>query len=358
MLIDHIARLAGEKSVACVSLSLNTHRTHPDNQKDAIELKNLCKEAETRLLQEWDKRDIQPLLTRIQGLPEQVDIQSNLDSLHIFVSNETQEVVRSPFRTHENRVHIGDAFAVRPLIKAFTRTHSYLIMVLGQSGVHLYEAENDAIQNEVINGDFPFGENQHYLTDKEKKSDAKKMDDQVREFLNKVDKALVKVAHDTGLKVVVVSTQDNYDRLMQVADRPSVYQGQVAIDYNKLSTHKIATDAYRFMQLQMSYDRAAQIDEVREAVGQSKVVTDLNEIYRAALEGRADLLLVHEEYAQPVMMNGDTEFTVIDDAHTPGAHEDIVSDIAWQVMLRKGRVVFTKQDGLQSLGSIALKLRY
>lgn len=358
MLIDQIARLAAERSTACVTISLNTHRTHPDNLKDGIELKNLCKDAENRLLGEFDKKSIQSLLQRLQELPEKVDVNRNLDSLHVFLSNETQELVRSPFRTPESRVQINDNFAVRPLIKAFTRTNSYLIMVLGQSGVHLYEAENDAIQAEVQNGDFPIGENPYYLTDKEKKSDAKKVDDQVREYLNIVDKALVRAHLDTGLDCVVVCTQDNYDRLRQVADKPSVYLGHVAIDYNNMANHKVAADAYRFMQLHMSHKRADQIAEVQQAVGQSRVITDLNDIYRATMEGRADLLLIHEDYVQPVQMTGETDFTVVDDPAVPGVVDDIVSDIAWNVMLRKGRVVFTKQEGLQNFGKIALKVRY
>ncbi|MCO6486312.1 MAG: hypothetical protein J5I41_11120 [Saprospiraceae bacterium] len=358
MLIDQISRLAAEKGAPCITISLNTHRTHPDNLQDAITLKNLVKEAESRVLASYDKRAVQPLLQRLQSVPDKVDANRNLDSLHLFLSNDTEEVVRSPFRTTDARIQIHEHFAVRPLIKAYTRTQSYLIMVLGQAGVQLYEAENDAIQTEIRNGDFPFGENTNVITDREKRSDAKKLDEMVREYFNVVDKALVKVVNETGLPCVVVSTQDNWDRLQQVADRPAVYQGHVAIDYNHMAPHQIAEDTYSFMRLQMSQQRARLIEEVRYAVGQSKVITDLNEIYRAALEGRGDLLLVHEDYAQPVLMQGETEFTPVDDPQQNGVVDDIVSDIAWNVLLRKGRVVFTRQEGLQDFGRIALKVRY
>jgi hypothetical protein len=358
MLIDQIHRLASERAVACATISLNTHRTHPANQQDAIVLKNLSKNLEERLLAEYEKRDVLPMLNQLKDLHERIDVNKNLDSLHVFLSNNLLEVVRSPFRTPEDRAYLDDTFAVRPLIRAYTRTQSYLIMVLGQSGIQLFEAENDAIQEEIKDHGFPFAENQIYTTDSAKRSDSKKMDDMVREYFNRMDKGLVQVCHDSGLRCVVISTRDNFDRLMQVADRPDLYLGHVNIDYNHTAPHKLAADAWSFMQGELKKGRAADIQEVQKAVSQSKVLTDLASIYRAVREGRGDLLVIHEDYAQPVMMTGEGTFDIVDDPTTPGAIDDIVSEIAWETMLKKGRVVFTRIDDLANLGQIALKTRW
>jgi hypothetical protein len=358
MKINLINKLASERNDACVTISFNTHRTHPDNQQDTIKLKNLLKDAEGRLLQQFDKRSIQPLLENLQILSDKVDVNRHLDSAHIFVSNETLEVIRSPFRTPEDLVHISDSFTVRPLIRAYTRTESYMIMVLGQSGVHLYEAENDSIQHEITDHDFPFGENQIYTTDKAKKSDSKKMDDMVREYFNRVDKSLLHVFNDYGMNVVVVSTPENYEALMEVADRPSIYYGHVNIDYNNTAPHKLAADAWTLMQHIMKKGREEVIAEVQRAVGPGKVVTDLGEVYRAAKEGRGDTLIIHEDYAQPVFFHVDGTFDIVEDATTPGAVDDLVSDIAWEVIQKKGSVVFTRIEELANLGKIALKLRW
>lgn len=358
MLIDQIHRLASEKAVTCATISLNTHRTHPDNQQDAIKLKNLCKELENRLLGEYEKRDVLPMLNQLSDLAERVDVNKNLDSLHLFLSNNLLEVVRSPFRTAEEKVYLDDAFVVRPLIRAYTRTQSYLIMVLGQSGIHLYEAENDAIQGEVTDHGFPYPANEIYTTDSNKRSDGKKMDDFVREYFNRMDKGLVQVCNDSGLRCVVVSTRDNFDRLMQVADRPQFYLGHVNIDYNNTAPHKLAADAWSFMQGELKKGRIADIQEVHQAVSQNKVLTDLASIYRAVREGRGDLLVIHEDYSQPVMMTDDGAFNIVEDPTTPGAMDDIVSEIAWETMLKKGRVVFTRIEDLASLGKIALKTRW
>lgn len=41
--------LATEKNTPCVTISLNTHRTHPDNAQDVILLKNLKKKPKKDL---------------------------------------------------------------------------------------------------------------------------------------------------------------------------------------------------------------------------------------------------------------------------------------------------------------------
>ena len=87
-------------------------------------------------------------------------------------------------------------------------------------------------------------------------------------------------------------------------------------------------------------------------------LTDLQEIYQAATNGRGDLLVVHQNFRQPVMMNDNGTFKLIDDPTTPGAVDDITSNIAWEIISKKGRVIFTEQEEIKDLGKIALKTRY
>ena len=50
MNIEKLTKIAEARGNPCVSISLNTHRTHPENKLDAIALKNLCAQAEQRLV--------------------------------------------------------------------------------------------------------------------------------------------------------------------------------------------------------------------------------------------------------------------------------------------------------------------
>lgn len=356
--IQLIQKLAEEKSTPCVTICLNTHRTHPDCQTDAVLIKNLCKEAEDRLLAEFNKRTIQPLLDKLTQIPDQIDVRHNLDSLHIFLSNETSEIVKLIWPVHQNAVHISNSFSMRYLIKAYNRTTKYNILLLSQSGVQLFEAQNDEIKSEIKNEDFPFAENPHYHTHHQKLSDPKAMDNMVKEFLNKVDKALVRVFNANQQKTLVICTEDNYSRLMDVADRKEIYYGYSPINYNQTATHQLVEQAWPIISEEQKKLRADAIAELKSAISDGKVLTDLREIYRAAKEGRADLLISHNQFSQPVKMTGPFEFDLINDVREKDAVDDITGTIAWEVLAKKGRVVFTEQEELSKVGEIAVKLRY
>lgn len=353
-----IEKLAAETGNICVTISLNTHRTKPDYLKDRIVLKNLCREAEKRVIDEFGKRKGASVLRKLDAIPEEIDYSLSLDSLHLFLSGRTTEIVRSSWPAHSDRVMVSDHFALRPLIYALARNEEYMILLLSQSGVQLYNAINDKITGEIQNEQFPFGENVHYHTDRKKLSDPEAVDNMVREFLNKVDKAVMKVWKMTGLDCVVISTEDNYSRLVQVADRPEIYTGFARINYNNVGLHHIASQAWNLVIGQHSLRTSDALKEIREAVPAGRVITDLQEIYTTAKAGKGELLITHYDYFQPVAVKAYDRIEPVKDESQPGIIEDITSLVAWEVFSRKGRVFFTSSRELKGLGDISLKARY
>lgn len=49
----------------CVTISVNTHRTHPDNLSDRIKIKNFTREAIDRLLDKHAKKDVSGLIEKL-----------------------------------------------------------------------------------------------------------------------------------------------------------------------------------------------------------------------------------------------------------------------------------------------------
>jgi hypothetical protein len=353
-----IEQLTAPQDGPCVTISFNTHRTHPDNLQDHIMLKKLCKEAEDRLIEHYGKRPVQSILDKIEGLHTMIDHDYNSDSMHIFVSESILEVVKLAWQVPFETVQIGDSFAVKPLLKALNRSEKYLILLFSQHGASLYHAHDNVIVEEIRNDDFPFASNPHYVTNSERRSDSKKGDNMVSEYFNKIDKAVVRAHQQLDLNCVVICTDDNYTKLIHEADKPSIYLGHVAKHYNDISHHAIVNDAWELIQSIQSGRRHEAIDEMMEAVGHGKVITDLGEIYRAAKEGRGELLIAQNNFKQSVKMIDDMTFDLVNDGSEEGTIDDITSDLAWEVFSKHGRVIFTSQEETKTLGDIALKVRY
>lgn len=353
-----LEKLAAEISNPCVTISLNTHRVHPANDTDGLLLKNLLKEAEVRLLAEYDRRAVAPLLEKMPAVFNDIEMRYNLESLHIFLSNLTKEYMRSSWPVNKNAVHISTRFAVGPLIKELSRSESYYVLLLSQGGVHLYEAINENISGEIKNEHFPFPETPYYIDTAEHASDPKLVDKMVREFFNIVDKAAVKVHNETHRNCVVICTEDNYSRLLQVANKPNIYLGYAPIDYNNMEITHIGKQSWEIVKELQRQKRLKAVLDVQEAVSKGTVLTDLQEIYQAALDGRGDLLIVNQDFFQPVQMTSERTFNVVKDSSEPNVIDDITSNIAWEVISKKGKVVFTEHDQLHDLGDIVMKTRY
>lgn len=353
-----VQKLANEKNEPCVSISLNTHRTHPENQQDEIVLKNLLKEAENRVIEEFGKRPAAEVLEKLETIAEKIDHQHNLESLHIFLSKDTEEIVKSPWEARENTVEIDEKFAVRPLVKALGRSEEYLILLLTQSGTKLFEALNDSITTDIREEGFPFPQNPFYITHSDVRSDGKQVDNQIKEYFNRVDKSVVEIYKNTGLKVIVIATEDNYSKLLEVADQPNIYIGHDNKNYSESQEHHIVEQAYEIIKLKQKEARTLAIEDIKASAAQGKVITDLQEIYQASIDGRAELLVVHQDFEQAVKMINDRTFEYAEDAKEAGVVDDIVSTIAWEVLSKNGTVHFTTQEELLDLGNIALKTRY
>ncbi|CAN5617593.1 hypothetical protein BH10BAC5_BH10BAC5_02430 [soil metagenome] len=356
MNIQMFEKLASEKNTLCVTISMNTHRTHPDNSTDPLQLKNLLKEAKQKIQSSTEGNT--ELMDKLDKVTEKIDFNNNLDSLHIFVSEKTMEIIKSSLTVPENSVSISTSFALNPLIELFNRTENYLILLLSQSGVNLYAAENGTITQEIKNDDFPFDKNTHFLVDTEKISDAKLVDNQIRQFLNEVDNALIKVYNTMDLKCVVVCTESNYSKLMQVKNNAAVYLGMVNINYNDFSEKKIAADTWELVKNNLKEKRVKKITEMKESLTNSKVLTVLSEIFKASKEGRGELLILNKEYHQPVKMTGEFSFELSDDKTNSEVTDDISGNIALNVLSGKGKVIFANKEELDSLGDIVLKVRY
>ena len=355
---EKILELGEKTSTPSVTLSFNTHRTFPDNEQDRIVLKNLLSEAQKELSENYSEDEISELLKKIKHVSDNIDTDQNLDSMNIFLSKETQEIVKSTWPVQKNEYFVGDSFVLRGLLNAQSREQEYLVMLLSQSGVSLFEVINDKVVNEIENADFPFAESPYSDQNAEEASDSKKRDNLIREYLNQVDKALVEVRKKLDQPCVVVCTEDNFSKLMQVSDSPESYVGFAPIDYNKCKPHEAATQAWEIVQANQSERKNDYVEEVDSAVPSGNVKTDLQEIFQASIDGQGDLLLVNEEYAQSVKMITDRTFEYADSPTADGVDKDVINRISWEVLRNKGRVFFVAPDRIKKYGDIVLKTRY
>ena len=148
-----ITILQNVRGYPAVSILLPTHRTSPDNKQDPIRVSNLAKEAGERLLAEFPRREVDPILARLEKIIGEIDYRYALDGLAIYVNQDFAHKYYLPF-TLNARVIIDETFATRDLVFALNRTPRYWVLALSEKPTRLFDGVRDNLE-EINNDNFP-----------------------------------------------------------------------------------------------------------------------------------------------------------------------------------------------------------
>lgn len=371
------------KANPAVSIFVKTHREHPDNSTDPIALKNQLKIADDRLTQEYDKKTAAAVLEQIHKKTDDLNHNYNLDTLAIFASTDDATVVRMPLDTQE-RVVISDRFATRDLVRDMASAVHYYTVVLTRDKARLIEAANDRVvqefthdsrrQNNMENIPFPIDNNGLYMTgDASSDRSTNKENSYLQEFFNQVDKSVQELWGEQKMPLVIVGDTKNVGYYKEVCDRPDNIIATVT-NLTELENGKAqhiidgvqeAIEDYR-----TSLHKAA-MGEIDKARGAGMLLTDLQEVYRAAYQGAGETLYVRRGYIQAAKVDEDKlTLTTIDSDNSndeergkntiadKSVSDDVVGDIIEQVIHNGGKTVFMPQELMSQDQPIALITRY
>lgn len=344
-----------------LTITLPTHRTSPDNRQDPIRVKNLIDQAANRLLTEFSKRDIAPLLDRLEKLAREIDYRYTLDGLALFVNRDFARAVYLPF-TLKERVHVGDTFLTRDLVFAMNRTPRYWVLVLSEKPTRLYEATRDDLI-EIQDGGFPIthegpGGEQSLPGGFGIKKSAYR-DEYHRKFFRQIDAALKPFLTDDPLPLAVVGVDRFLAFFKEVTDYKDSLITTLQGSHDKTSPHELGKLIWPLVKDALAEQRQQVLSELDKAVGERKTASTIGEVWRMAKQGRGHLLLVEEDFHFPGKVDGTgRHLTPADDVNSPDVLDDAVDEIIETVLSKQGRVIFFENGQLETHQRIALILRY
>lgn len=345
-------------SESCVTIILNTHRTHPDNELDSINLKNLIKEASHRLLEDEGKRDANNLITKLESIESQIDHNHNLDSLIVFVNENIAEFTRLPIDV-EDRVVIDHTFATRDLVRAMHLETHYYILYLNQQKARLIEAFNNKFVEEYTDG-FPITNMELYSSNGAQLSNASKQSNLLAEFFNRVDKAVNQLRKNNPLPVLICTEESNYHEYLKVADQKnSIYGFYLSMNRVDQKNHQITSDAWKLIKEYNALKNNERLEELKIAVGANIFMSDATDIYKAIQEGRIQTIFIEHGRFQPALLeNGRIIFVSNEERSKKEVVDDIFDELIQLNMSFGGEVVFLPKGALKDFDGFGAITRY
>ena len=349
-------KLMEVKQYPCVSILLPTHRTAPDNQKNAIRLKRLVKQASDMVEKELSKKDSKLLAGKIKNLASRVDISHTLDGLALFVSSDIEEMVDIPFRVKE-RVIIDKTFATRDLIKTSNRGTNYFILDLSLNRARLLSCFRDQA-TEIKDNGFPM-ESEFDMLELNSTDFSREKRKQIREFFNRVDKAFLSKYNFDNIKLVIAGVKKNLSLYRDAADSKEIIYEQLEGNFESTSVHDLGKKVWEIVRGKNKKERHKALNEIQNAISANKLASGISEVWRSAMEGRVSLLVVEEDYQVSAAL-GDNNSLILDISDIPGKEiiPDAVDEVAEFVVDKGGKVVFVDNGTLGKYHKVAAILRY
>jgi hypothetical protein len=379
--IDQLRFLFEKREQFCVSLFLPTHRAGPDTRQDPIRLKNLLKEAESRLITLGRKPvKVRQMLAPARGLVSRGGFwRQQQDGMAVFLSNGLLHQLRLPLSFPE-LVSVAESFEISPILPLFTAGGHFYVLALSRNHVRLFrgtsttfdELETPGIPHSVDEAlKYDVRESQLQVHSGAGGSAAGKEaavftgqgigvdDEQIRthEFLLMVEKGVRGQLREERVPLVLAG----------VAELLAVYRGlnkyPVLLDHgvtgnpDRLKSHELHAAAWDVARSHFEAGLQQALARYREFLGTTRTTNNLSNVLTAAFNGRIDSVFL------PTGIQLWGKFKSEDNylerrAKQEAGDDDLLNLIATQTILHRGTAYMIAPQSVPDNSEVVAILRY
>ena len=356
---SELKKIQSIKEYPSVSILMPTHRSFPENQQDPIRLKNLAKRAETRLLAEFSRQDVKLIMDEINNIIGKIDINHLMDGLAIFANKKYSGKFILQFPVKE-RVAVDNTFLTRDLVFALNRSQLYYVLVLGDKAAQVYSGVRDNL-TELKTGSFPvYNKFRQMLDEADTTHTNDRLEDNIekaRNYFREVDREFKKLNTDSH-PAALAGVEGNIRIFREVSSGYEIL-AELKGSYDKSSASELGIIVWQEVKKGFAEKRKKVLEQLDDAVGSKKAAFGIDEIWKAANEGRGDTLLVETNYQYPAKLgeNG-LQLVPVSPGNGPEIMDDAVDEVIEAVVGKGGKVYFVKNGELEKYGRIAAILRY
>lgn len=362
MLSETLKALQVPQDGPCLTVTLPTHRTTPDNRQDPIRLANVVRSARQLVTSELDKATAAVILERLEELVHDFPHQENLDGLAFFVSAQTARPVRLPLPLPE-RITIGERFAVQDLLHVLNRATPYLFLVLSDRPTRLYHGLLDQLEEVNDEATFPFEnlavDGETLRTNDSAINTALLHDEHQRIFFRDVDQRLKVVVGDTRPLLIVAGVTKYLALFHEVTHHRELIAATISGSFTDLSPAELAVRVEPALAQALESRSRQVLEQLTQAVDRRRSCSTLPTCRREARAGRIHVLMVEQHYHESAVIAAESADMVPADGASGDMHVDGgVDAVIDQVQATGGGIVIVPNGSLHEHGRIAGLLRY
>ncbi len=349
-----VARIQAVRGYPAVSILMSTGS---DRASDRLRLAGLVDVAEVRLLAEFTRPTVQPILNALTSLAATAEVRGRQQALALFASADLVAAVALPMSVRDRTV-VDETFATRDLVHALLRSPNYQVLVLGDTA-RLYLGVGANLTEVRTNG-FPLivdlevrPHPRHFGVDRSERRNAG-----LRRYLRAVDVALA--GHlDARLPLLAVGSGRRLSLFAQHSHHRASLTGTFSGTFERRSTDELEQAIWPLVTDMFDQRHRDAFAELDRAAGARRSAVGVGQAWTHANLGRGAHVVVEESFCYPARINLQShDLTAAVDVTHPEVVDDIVDEIIEMVLAKGGQATIVPDGTLASRGRLALTLRY
>lgn len=371
---EELYSLLTPQSPPCISILMPTHRHHPGTDQDPIRFNNLLKAAEA-LLKNRAVGEMRGLLDPIAALSDSEFWRYQADGLAIFRSQERMVHYRIPMTLPE-RLVVADSFHVKPLLRFLQTNQRYLVLVISQNQVSLYEGTSYSFSPlDLGDAPAPLAEavgikrersQQHVWSPGAGRGaiffgagaskDSRKED--LARFFRAIDRALWETLRNENAPLILAGVEQYFPLYREASRYPFLAEKGVAGNFDAAPPDELRARVWPIVSEIFREQEEEVLSLYASSAKRHLVVDELSTMARMAVQGRVRWLLVAEEAHVWGTLNRETGEIAVSGSQQDAGSDDLLDDLAEGVLARDGDVLVVPKTRMPGGSPAAAVLRW
>ena len=377
---DYAAGLLDKCDPPCLSLYQPTHRHHPDNQQDPIRFRNLVKELEEPLRQQFSKDDIQTLLQPFLALANDMDFWNHtLDGLAVLGARGIFRVYKLQRPVTEFAL-VADSFHTKPLMRILQSADRYQVLGLNRQEIRLFEGNRDALDeielartvpktitealgDELIEphrtvasyGGIGDGHSPMHHGHGGKESE---VDIDAERFFRAIDRGILEHhSKPAGLTLILAALPQHHHLFHQVSHNPLLIEDSIEVHPDSLTIEELRQRAWQILEPHYLARLAKLVEEFGNAKSKGLGDDVLVQVAKAIVAGRVATLMIEAVRKIPGRIDSATGEIEFGDLSHPEV-DDVLDDLGELALKKGGQIVIVPAERMPTDTGIAAIYRY
>ena len=345
------------KYLPCVSILMPFEPKMGLKKELDYRLKMAADKIERELNETYPPEKSIPIINRMNRLLSELNYYTHKKSIAIFISPIIEKVYYLDIPIEE-KVIIDESFEIRDLIYCKKEIHKYLLAVLsGKSAKiflgntsHFIKITSNVPDNiEAYKNDI--GEKIANFSDENKRKEIL-----LNKFLQHTDNGLSILLQSYKLPLFVMGTAKTIGHFKSLSHNLKHVIDYIPGNFEDSTEAEYSEIMHPYISNWKSVQEKRLLSQIDESMGNKKLVSGINEVWKAASLRRGRLLVVEKNFIYPAQHGADANVIYKRDEINNNAFyiKDAVDDVIEKVLSSGGDVEFVDEGVLKDYNKIAL----